>query len=151
VTSNSRLERKIVCAQTKSMRLVKIIMSIHCIAFSMPALAEPRAHCEEEERQAAAWIQWASERRASCLLSAGNNENRTSCLQDARQDLAALEQEHSLVYKSQIRTLPPEHPIVKTLLAKLKDNVRAAETAISTDAELRQISAQRKQTCLNRR
>ncbi len=133
------------------MQATSIFTGILGLTIAGVAMAAPGHHCEEERQQASAWIQWAAEKRAGCLVNAQDPENRTSCLHQAREELASLEKEHSRVYANQIKTLHPEHPVVRHLLAKLQDNVRAAEAAIDTDAGAEQIAAQRKQICLNRR
>jgi F0F1-type ATP synthase delta subunit len=115
-----------------------------------PAMSSASVSCEEEQLQAQAWIQWAAERRTTCLLNTVNQETRAGCLQEVRRELANLEREHTRVYSDQIRTLHPRHPVVKNLLAKLQANVGAAEIAINTDTEPEQIAALRKQVCLNR-
>lgn len=133
------------------MRVLKISIGMLGLMLATGAASAPGQHCDEEQQQAAAWIQWATEKRAACLINATDSENRTSCLNQVRQELTALEKEHSRVYSDQIRTLHPEHPVVRNLLARLRDNVHAAEAAINTDAETEQIAAFRKQICLNRR
>lgn len=120
-----------------------------CIA--TPGFAQRDRSCDEEQQQALGWIQWAAERRALCRAAAGIEADQLACLQRAREQLAQAETEHAMVYSGQIRTLDPGHPMIKGLLAKLKDNVRAAEMMIASDAEPQQVAAVRKQTCMSRR
>lgn len=128
-----------------------IIAGLLGLCMAIPGLAQRDRSCDEEQQQALGWIQWAAERRALCRQATGVEADQHACLQQAREQLAHAEREHAMVYSGQIRTLDPGHPMIKGLLAKLKDNVRAAEMMIASDAELQQIAAVRKQTCISRR
>jgi hypothetical protein len=146
-----QLEGFKICAQTKHMWKTPLLAVLLGLGLTLPALGQPLQVCEEEQRQAQAWIQWAAEKRAVCLLHSTNPDTRDRCLNDVRSELMALEQEHAQVYSSQIRTLHPTHPVVKNLMTKLHNNVQSAEIAITTDTEPEQIAEHRKQVCLNRR
>ncbi len=128
-----------------------LIAGLLGLCLALPAFAQRERICEDEQQQAAAWIQWAAERRASCRTSAGDQTSQNACLREARQQLAQAEREHASVYSGQITSLNPGHPVINGLLVKLKDNVQAAETTINSDIEPQQIAAIRKQTCMNRR
>jgi hypothetical protein len=128
-----------------------LICGLLSLGVSAPAASRTDSICDEELRQAEAWIQWAAQRRAGCLINSSSQEARTQCLLEVRGELSELENAHFEVYSNQIRTLHPGHPVVKNLVAKLKDNVGAAEAAILTDAKPEHIAASRRQTCLTRR
>ncbi len=120
-------------------------------AANAPAFAQKERMCTEEQQQATEWIQWAAENRAACLVQTTTPQARASCLEKVKLELTAMEKEHAQVYAGQIQTLNPSHPIVKNLLAKLKDNVQVAESAIMTDAEPNQLALLRKEACMSRR
>ena len=131
------------------MKIKPVVIGLSCLCIALPALGQRERVCDDEQQQAIAWIQWAAERRASCRTVA--RDDQSACLQQAKQQLEQAEKEHMLVYSGQIRSLDPSHPVVNRLLVKLRDNVRAAEAAINSDAEPQQIAAIRKQACMNRR
>lgn len=128
-----------------------IIAGLLGLCMATPGLAQRDRSCDEEQQQALGWIQWAAERRALCKASLGIEADQMACLQQAREQLAQAETEHAMVYSGQIRTLDPGHPMIKGLLAKLKDNVRAAEMMIASDAEPQQVASVRRQSCMSRR
>ena len=133
------------------MRFKTLSASVLSFALAVPAMGQAERGCDDEQPQASAWIQWAFGKRAVCLMTASSLDARTRCLQDVRQELASLEREHAQVYFGQIRTLDAGHPVVRNLIAKLQDNVRAADVALTTDAQPEEIAAFRKEICLNRR
>ena len=134
------------------MRLKTGFISVLFLSLSGVTLAQPEPQrCEDEVAQASAWIQWAASHRAACLVTTHGTNERARCLQDIRVQLSELEQQHTHVYATQIQALHANHPVVKGLISKLKDNVRAAEIAISTDAEPQDIAEFRKQSCMERR
>jgi ABC-type glutathione transport system ATPase component len=75
--------------------------------------------------------------------------DRNACLNTARQQLIELEREHAAIYLNQIRSLKPDHPVMKTLLNRLRDNRDLAALAIDTDAEPSQLISMRKEACLH--
>jgi hypothetical protein len=117
----------------------------------LPAAGKQERSCDDEQQQAATWIQWAAERRAACRANSFNKAEELACLERARAQLAEAEKDHASVYSGQIRALDPGHPVVRGLMAKLKDNVQAAEALITSETEAQQITAIRKQNCMNRR
>lgn len=121
------------------------------LSIALPAYGTQERSCDNEQQQAATWIEWAIERRTACRAAALSVDQEAACLQQARAHLAQAERDHASVYSLQIRALDPGHPVVKGLLSKLRDNVRAAEAVIGSDAEPQQIAAVRKQNCMNRR
>jgi hypothetical protein len=133
------------------MRAKIISVGLLGLALSASALGQTERQCEDEQQHAKAWIRWAVEKRAACLTRAESQDAHLRCLQGVRQELARLEQEYVRVYSDQIRTLPPDHPVVKNLIAKLQNNVQVAEAAIATTSEPEQLAALRKEICLTQR
>jgi len=105
--------------------------------------------CEEEQRLAVPWISWAIENRTHCVIQSQSVADRNACLNTARQQLIELEREHAAIYLNQIRSLKPDHPVMKTLLNRLRDNRDLAALAIDTDAEPSQLISMRKEACLH--
>jgi hypothetical protein len=128
-----------------------LISALMALCMALPAYGTQERSCDEEQQQAAAWIEWATERRAACRAVALSRDQEAACLQQARAHLTQAERDHANVYSLEIRALDPGHPVVKGLLSKLRDNVQAAEAVIGSEADPQQIAAIRKQNCMNRR
>jgi len=105
--------------------------------------------CEEEQRLAMPWISWAAENRALCIIQSQSVADRNACLESARQQLMELEREHAAIYLNQMRSLKPDHPVMKTLLNRLRGHRDLAALAIDTDAEPSQLISMRREACLH--
>jgi hypothetical protein len=107
--------------------------------------------CADETAQAEHWIRWASESKRDCFANHSQSAYREACLLQAKRHLLELEREHAAIYTGQISSLPPTHPVVVSLLNKLRSNAQAAQTIIDTEQEPTHISSTRHAQCLKQR
>jgi hypothetical protein len=107
------------------------------------------AFCEEEKLHAEPWIRWAAANRAACRRQATNPSEELNCLSAVRQQLLDMEREHAAVYLGQMKSLRPDHPVMQTILKRLRSNRDMAATAIDEDVEPIQLAALRKQLCIS--
>jgi hypothetical protein len=107
------------------------------------------AFCEEEKLHAEPWIRWAAANRAACRRQASDPAGESSCLSAVRQQLVDMEREHAAVYLGQMKALRPDHPVMQTILKRLRSNRDMAATAIDEDIEPMQLAALRKQLCIS--
>ncbi len=91
--------------------------------------------CDEERQFAEPWLHWARENRVVCLSNHVLPEDQTKCLAAVRQQLDALEQEHTAIYLSQVKTLRQDHPVVQELLSRLKSKAMVASHILAHGAE----------------
>jgi hypothetical protein len=107
------------------------------------------AFCEEEKLHAEPWIRWAAANRVACRRQASGPAEESSCLSTVRQQLLDMEREHAAVYLGQMKALRPDHPVMQTILKRLRSNRDMAATAIDEDVEPMQLVALRKQLCIS--
>lgn len=112
------------------------------------AIENKHAACDEEARFADPWIRWAVASRAACMAASASAQQQSACLVRARTKLAEIEQEHANTYLTQIKSLDPGHPAVKTILARLRSNRETAAIGIDQDAEPMELALLRKQRCI---
>lgn len=116
---------------------------------SPPTIVDPRdGFCEEEKRFSEPWIQWASGHRARCLSLAAHPAERASCLESVRQELESMAKEHQSIYLSEMNALGSNHPVMQSILSRLREHQRFASQALEGDAETWQLTAARKESCL---
>ncbi len=124
--------------------LVFFLMGLMALsANAQPNQRQPRAKapdslkksCDEERQFAEPWLHWARENRAVCLSNHVLPEDQTKCLATVRQQLDALEQEHTTIYLSQVKTLRQDHPIVQELLNRVKTKAMVASHILAHGAE----------------
>lgn len=106
------------------------------------------AFCEEEKKHAEPWIHWAAANRASCRAQSIGPTEESRCLNTVRQQLIDMEREHAAIYLAQMTALRPEHPVMQTILRRLRNNRDMAAVAIDQDVEPLQLAALRKQHCI---
>lgn len=107
--------------------------------------------CEEERRFAEPWIQWAAESRLACLQQTNSDSDRQACMNTVLSQLDALQQEHAEIYRSQMKTLRSDHPVMLTIMQRLQANREFAKMALETGNDPAQIATHREQTCMARR
>lgn len=105
--------------------------------------------CEEELKLADQWVQWAVHKRSECIDNHEATEDRSACMQRLRDSLDDLERDYAQAYTSQISNLRPNHPIVVTILRRLKSHKELAN-AILGDAPIEPnvLATHLKQQCL---
>jgi len=86
--------------------------------------------CDEAARAAAPWIRWAEQSRDQCQATSSNRNDYASCMQRVRTQLKSMEREYASVYRSQMRTIKPDHPIMTSLIERVKQNAQAASQVI---------------------
>ena len=97
------------------------------------ALISQHRGCTEAEASQAPWIRWAIHARQTCISESANNTELQECLRTAKATLANLEREHAGIYRSEIRTLPTDHPVVQAIFINLKEKADAAVQVIEQD------------------
>jgi hypothetical protein len=120
-------------------------------AVSQQANLSLQQKCADETAQAEHWIRWAAETKRDCFANHSQSADREACLSQAKRHLLELEREHAAIYTGQISSLPSNHPVVVSLLNKLRSNAQAAQTAIDTEQEPTHISSARHAQCLKQR
>lgn len=110
--------------------------------------AQMDAFCEEEKKHAEPWIRWAAANRAACRAQSVGPAEESRCLNTVRQQLIDMEREHAAIYLAQMTALRPEHPVMQTILRRLRNNRDMAAVAIDQDVEPIQLAALRKQHCI---
>ena len=114
-----------------------LMSAVLCLA-SPAGLAKPSsspveasAQCSDDRRSAEEWIRWALETAAFCSReSASSAATHRDCLADARQQLSALASDYARVYQTEMKTLHPNHPIIRNLVRKVEENAAAAAAII---------------------
>ncbi|WVN41418.1 hypothetical protein AOB54_08020 [beta proteobacterium MWH-UniP1] len=107
--------------------------------------------CQEERRFAEPWIQWAAESRLACIQQTKSEPERQACFGTVLAQLDALQQEHAEVYRSQMKTLKSDHPVMLSIMQRLQSNREFAKMALETGNDPAQLAMHREQTCLARR
>jgi hypothetical protein len=111
---------------------------------SSPPISQPvsqQRSCTETEAAQAPWIRWAMHARNICAVESADHAEFIACLRTAKKALASLEREHENIYRAEVRTLPPEHPVVQAILTNLKNKADAAARVIEQDDSPPQMSA----------
>jgi len=142
-------------------RTLSTLLAISALLLGSPAFAKGTASqqanlslqqkCADETAQADHWIRWAAETKRDCFANHSQSADREACLLQAKRHLMELEREHAAIYTGQISSLPSNHPVVVSLLSKLRSNAQAAQTAIDTEQEPTHISSTRHAQCLKQR
>lgn len=107
--------------------------------------------CAEERRFAEPWIQWAAESRLACLQQTHSDSEQQACLNTVLTQLDVLEKEHAEVYRSQMKALKSDHPVMLSIIQRLQTNREFAKMALETGNDPAQLAMSREQTCLARR
>lgn len=107
--------------------------------------------CQEERRFAEPWIQWAAESRLACIQQTTSDPERQACMSTVLAQLDALQQEHAEVYRSQMKALKPDHPVMLSIMQRLQANREFAKMAIETGNDPAQLAMNREQSCLAHR
>ncbi len=107
--------------------------------------------CQEERRFAEPWIQWAAESRLACMQQTRSDPERQACISTVLAQLDALQQEHAEVYRSQMKALKPDHPVMLSIMQRLQANREFAKMALETGNDPAQLAMNREQSCLARR
>lgn len=107
--------------------------------------------CEEERRFAEPWIQWAAESRLACVQQTRSDSERQGCLNTVLAQLDALEREHAEVYRSQMKALRSDHPVMVSIMQRLQTNRELAKMALESGDDPAQLAKYREQSCLARR
>ncbi len=115
------------------------------------SVAQASQFCAEERRFAEPWIQWAAESRLACMQQARSDQERQACLSTVLVQLDALQQEHAEVYRSQMKAIKSDHPVMLSIMQRLQANKEFAKLAIETDSDPAQLALHREQSCLARR
>lgn len=89
--------------------------------------------CTETETAQAPWVQWALHTRKACITGSGTHDELTECLQRAKTTLANLEGEHASIYLAEVRSLPPDHPVMRAIFVNLREKAKAAVQVIEQD------------------
>lgn len=106
--------------------------------------------CEEERRFAEPWIQWAAESRLACVQQTRSETERQGCLNTVLAQLDALEREHAEVYRSQMKALKSDHPVMVSIMQRLQANREFAKMALESGDDPAQLAKNREQSCLAR-
>lgn len=107
--------------------------------------------CEEEKIFTEPWIRWAGGNRSICLIQAETPADRAACLETVRQQLTAHHDEHQAILLREMRTLQPSHPVMQTILGRLRERERFASMALDSDIEPVHLVKARKESCLKQR
>jgi len=97
------------------------------------ALMTQQRGCTETEASQAPWVHWAIHARKTCISESANNTELRECLRAAKTTLINLEREYAGIYRSEIRTLPIDHPVVQAIFINLKEKADAAAQVIEQD------------------
>ncbi|MBU3724063.1 MAG: hypothetical protein FGM18_00960 [Burkholderiaceae bacterium] len=76
---------------------------------------------------------------------------RAACLETVKQQLTAHHQEHRAILMQNIGTLGPNHPVMQSILGRLRERERFASMAIDNDHEPTYLATVRKESCLSQR
>jgi hypothetical protein len=111
--------------------------------------AQAERFCDQERELTQPWIQWAFDSKMACMQQTTEGQERNDCFHAVVAQLDSLQQEHAEIYRSQIQTVDPEHPVITTIMARLSTHRDFAITALHTDADPMQLASLRKQICLS--
>jgi hypothetical protein len=103
--------------------------------------------CDEAARAAAPWIRWAEQSRDQCQAASSNRNDFATCMQRVRHQLKAMEREYAAVYRSQMRTIKPDHPIMTSLVERVRQNAHAASQVIENAESARSSIAPMQLAC----